>query len=46
MIDDGDIDDFDIGEIINSDESIVDTLGNDLFSEDEDFSENLDDEDF
>jgi len=46
LIDDGDIDDFDIGEIISSDDSIDVTLGDDLFSEDEDFGENLDDEDF
>ncbi len=46
LIDDGDIDDFDIGEIIASDGNIDDTLGDDLFSEDENFGENLDDEDF
>lgn len=46
LIDDGDINDFDIGEIISSDDSIDVTLGDDLFSEDEDFGENLDDEDF
>jgi DNA-directed RNA polymerase subunit beta len=46
LIDDGDIDDFDIGEIISSDDSIDDPLGEELFSDDADFSENLDDEDF
>ena len=47
MDEDMDIDDFDLGEINTSGEVLEDTLGEDLFSEeDEDFEDNLDDEDF
>jgi DNA-directed RNA polymerase subunit beta len=41
-----DMDDFDIGEIANPGDSLDDSLGEELFSEDEEFSDNLDDEDF
>ena len=41
-----DIDDFDLGEIGNTAENLDDTLSNDLFTEDDDFADNLDDEDF
>ncbi|MGI6668665.1 MAG: DNA-directed RNA polymerase subunit beta [Acetivibrionales bacterium] len=40
-----DIDDFDLGEIGNPVENLDDTLGEDLFTDD-DFADNLDDEDF
>ncbi len=47
MDEDMDIDDFDLGEIGNSGDVLEDTLGEDLFSEeDEEFEDNLDDEDF
>jgi len=44
--DDVDIEEFDLGEIVDSSDDLGDTLGDDLFSEGEDFSDNLDDEDF
>lgn len=44
--DDVDIEEFDLGEISGPAEEIEDTLGDDLFSENEDFSDNLDEEDF
>jgi DNA-directed RNA polymerase subunit beta len=44
--DDIGIDDFDIGDITNTTENLDDALTDDLFSEDEEFSDNLDDEDF
>jgi len=44
--DDVDIDEFDLGDIDTSDDDIEDTLGDDLFSENDDFSDNLDEEDF
>lgn len=44
---DMEIDDFDLGEINTSADTLGDTLGEDLFSEeDEDFEDNLDDDDF
>ena len=46
MEDEIDMDDFDLGEIGNTGESLEETLGEDLFSEDEDFADNLEDEDF
>lgn len=40
-------DDFDdIGDITNTTDNLDDSLGDDLFSEDDDFADNLDDEDF
>ena len=44
--DDVDIEEFGLGEISGPTEEIEDTLGDDLFSENEDFSDNLDEEDF
>lgn len=46
--DDVDMNDFEIGEIVSTDDvsNLDDTLGDDLFSEDEGFGENLDEEDF
>jgi DNA-directed RNA polymerase subunit beta len=44
--DDMGIDDFDIGDITNTTDSLDDTLPDDLFSEDDEFAGNLDDEDF
>ncbi len=44
--DDVDIEEFDLGEIVGSTEEIGDTLEDDLFSDGEDFSDNLDEEDF
>ncbi|HEX2944702.1 MAG TPA: DNA-directed RNA polymerase subunit beta, partial [Clostridia bacterium] len=44
--DDIDMDDFDIGEIANPGDSLDDSLGEELFSDDEEFNDNLDDEDF
>jgi DNA-directed RNA polymerase subunit beta len=41
-----DMDDFDLGEIGNTGENLEEPLGEDLFSEDEDFADNLEDEDF
>ncbi len=41
-----DIDDFDIGEIANPGDNLEDSLGEELFSDEEEFSDNLDDEDF
>ncbi len=41
-----DMDDFDIGEIANPGDNLDDSLGEELFSDDEEFSDNLDDEDF
>ena len=47
MDEDMDIDDFDLGDIGTSGDALEDTLGEDLFSEeDEEFEDNLDDEDF
>ncbi len=46
MEDEIDMDDFDLGEIGNTGENLEETLGEDLFSEDEDFADNLEDEDF
>lgn len=47
MDEDMDIDDFDLGDIGASGDALEDTLGDDLFSEeDEEFEDNLDDEDF
>jgi len=40
------MDDFDIGDITNTTDNLDDSLGDDLFSEDDDFADNLDDEDF
>jgi DNA-directed RNA polymerase subunit beta len=44
--DDMEIDDFDLGEIVSTGDNLDETLGEDLFSEEEDFEDNLDDEDF
>lgn len=44
--DDMDMDDFDLGEIVSTEDNLDETLGEDLFSEEEDFTESLDDEDF
>ncbi len=44
--DDLDIDDFDISDIGTGTDTLEDTLSDDLFTEDEDFADNLDDEDF
>ncbi len=44
--DEMDMDDFDLGEIGSTVDNLDETLGEDLFSEDEDFTESLDDEDF
>lgn len=44
--DDMDMDDFDLGEIGSTGDNLDETLGEELFSEDEDFAESLDDEDF
>ncbi len=44
--DDMDMDDFDLGDINSTPENLDDSLGEDLFAEDEDFADNLDDEDF
>jgi DNA-directed RNA polymerase subunit beta len=41
-----DMDDFDLGEIGNTGEGLEESLGEDLFSEEEDFADSLDDEDF
>ncbi len=41
-----DIDDFDIGEIANPGDNLDDSLGEELFSDEEEFNDNLDDEDF
>lgn len=41
-----DMDDFDLGEIVSTEDNLGETLGGDLFSEEEDFDETLDDEDF
>ncbi len=47
MDEDMDIDDFDLGDIGTSGDALENTLGEDLFSEeDEEFEDNLDDEDF
>ncbi len=46
MDDDIGIDDFDIGDITNTTESLDDALTDDLFSEDDEFADTLDDEDF
>lgn len=47
LIDEGvDIDDFDLGEIGNAAENLEDTLSEDLFSDEDDFANNLDEEDF
>jgi DNA-directed RNA polymerase subunit beta len=46
MEDEIDMDDFDLGEIGNTGENLEEPLGEDLFSEDEDFADNLEDEDF
>ncbi len=40
------IDDFDIGDITNTTDNLDDTLTDDLFSEEDEFADNLDDEDF
>ncbi|MDI9501330.1 MAG: DNA-directed RNA polymerase subunit beta [Bacillota bacterium] len=40
------IDDFDIGDITNTTEDLDDSLGDDIFSEEEEFVDNLDDEEF
>ncbi|NLK88345.1 MAG: DNA-directed RNA polymerase subunit beta [Clostridiaceae bacterium] len=40
------IDDFDIGDITNTTENLGDTLTDDLFSEEDEFADNLEDEDF
>ena len=40
------IDDFDIGDITNTTEDLDDSLGDDIFSEEEAFVDNLDDEEF
>ena len=44
--DEMDMDDFDLGEIGSTVNNLDETLGEDLFSEDENFADNLDDEDF
>ncbi len=44
--DDIGMDDFDIGDITNTTDSLDDTLTDDLFSEEDEFVDNLDDEDF
>lgn len=44
--DEMEIDDFDLGEIVSTGDNLDETLGEDLFSEEEDFEDNLDDEDF
>ena len=44
--DEMDMDDFDLGEIGSTGDNLDETLGEDLFSEDESFTESLDDEDF
>ncbi len=44
--DDISIDDFDIGDITNTTDNLDDTLSDDLFSEEDEFADNLDDEDF
>jgi DNA-directed RNA polymerase subunit beta len=41
-----DIDDFDIGEIANPGDNLDDSMGEELFSDEEEFNDNLDDEDF
>jgi len=41
-----DMDDFDIGEIANPGDNLDDSLGEELFSDEEEFTDNLDDEDF
>ncbi len=40
------IDEFDIGDITNTTDNLDDSLGENLFSEDEEFTDNLEDEDF
>lgn len=44
--DDLGIDDFDIGDITNTADDLDDSLGDDIFSEEDDFVDNLDDEEF
>ena len=44
--DDLNIDDFDIGDITTGADDIDDSLGDDIFSEDDEFVDNLDDEEF
>lgn len=44
--DDMEMDDFDLGDISSTPENLDDSLGEDLFAEDEDFADNLEDEDF
>jgi DNA-directed RNA polymerase subunit beta len=44
--DDISMDDFDIGDITNTTENLGDTLTDELFTEENDFADNLDDEDF
>lgn len=44
--DDMEMDDFDLGDISTTPDNLDDTLGEDLFAEDEDFADNLEDEDF